>query len=151
MIWVQQIKIYRKRMCLICPWVTADLISNSPSGLQIYSSQLGRRTFTFSQTLSALFQALLLMLLPFLDFWRITRKFQGKSKILHPAGMYFINYFDIVQVTRFSKAQIGFVESLLQLTSMCTTWPCSLGAHLTRHSKWRACSQDGSIYYPCSQ
>ena len=95
--------VHRERVCLIWPWVTADLISTSPSGLQVYSSQFGRRTFTFSQTLSALFQALVLMLLPFPDFWRITGKFQWKSKILYPAGMYFINYFNIVQVTRFAE------------------------------------------------
>ena len=104
MIWVQCIvEVHRERVCLIWPWVTADLISNSPSGLQVYSSQFERRTFTFSQVLSVFSQALLIMLLPFLDFWRITREFQRKSKILYPAGMYLINYFDMVQVTWFSK------------------------------------------------
>lgn len=82
---------------------TCDPISNSPSGLQICSSQcqFGKRTFTFSQTFSALFQAFLLMLSPFLDFWRITRKFQRESKILYPTGIHFIKYFDMVQITRF--------------------------------------------------
>ena len=78
MIWVQHIiKIHRERVCLIWPWVMADLISNSPSGLQVYSSQFERRTFTFSQTLSVLSQALLLLLL---TFYRFLKNYQGVSE-----------------------------------------------------------------------
>ena len=82
MIWVQHIiEMHGERVCLIGPWVTADLISNSPFGIQnlIYSSQFGR-TFTFSQTLSVLSQALLLLLLTFYRFLKNYQEVSGEKQ-----------------------------------------------------------------------